>query len=113
MSAGIGAKACLAEIIDDSVIYKYYSFNLNDINRKEKVFDGRIILNKRCFNEYKNLSIIEMIYNREIIIENCSNCWTKSNDEFKFDMMALRILNKMFNLYFSDNKIPEEVFYCC
>ena len=75
MSMGIGANAYLIDADDTSVLYAYSGYDDNRPERKKQVYDGRITINRKCFEEYSLGKIVPMISEGSIKVENCSNCW--------------------------------------
>lgn len=134
MSRGMGARANLRLQDEKTIIYEYGGYNLNEDNFKNEaqICDGIIIISRNCFLEpeihqkiekmpsgkkkiiTKRISIdgdcSKMIKDGLIVIENCSNCWKTTDDEH-IDIMALRILFKLFSKYQEEGKVPESISY--
>lgn len=128
MSRGMGAHANLSLQDEKTVIYEYGGYNLNEA----QICDGIITISRNCFLEpeihqkikkmpsgkkkiiTKRISIdvdcSKMIKDGLIVIENCSNCW-KTTDDKHIDIMALRILFKLFLKYQEEGKVPESISY--
>lgn len=133
MSMGIGALAKLVLQDDQIVIYEYggFNWNLEEYKNLEYKKDGLIIIEKTCFAKPEILQKIKklpsgrkkrilkkvkvgvdygkMIEDGRIEVQNCSNCWRKYGEK-DIDIMACRILFKLFNQYQEDDKIPENIF---
>lgn len=133
MSIGIGAYANLVLQDDTTIIYEYGSYNLNELEyqNKKHLYDGVITISRSCFvkplirkktkrmpSGRKKLVIKripvdvdyqKMIIDGLIVIENCSNCWRTTDDEYKIDIMALRILFKLFHQYQEYVIIPKHI----
>lgn len=135
MSRGIGAHAKLISNNKNMIIYQYGSYNLNDekFRNAEHIYDGLIMIDRSCFEEIdlqtqkvaslygrkrkiKKENIINVNYSKHIsenriIIENCSNCWKVVSDEKHIDVMACRLLTKLFAEYQMEGKAPDAVSY--
>lgn len=132
MSLGVGAFADLVNEDDAMVRYKYGGFNLNDdkYGNEQKIADGYITIQKRCFKEPeiheklkrtssgKKKLVMKRVHvdvdygglfeEGSIQIENCSNCWNVNPDGV--DMMAFKLLRKIFDEYQNESKIPASIF---
>lgn len=133
MSLGYGG-FCRKELEDEThIIYAYSSFNWNDERHKndDRICDGVITITKSTLVEPdihskikrkpngkkvvvtkrvpKDFNLSELIVNKDIIIENCSNTWQKTAEGF--DIIALHLLFKLFNQYQDEGKLPEKVSY--
>ncbi len=135
MSRGIGAYANLILQDDNTVIYEYGGYNLNEEKYRNEahIYDGTITIQRSCFLEpeihekIKKMPngkkkpvdkrvTVEVDYPRYIedgliVIENCSNCWKTTNDEKYIDIMALHILYYLFLRYQEQGKMPEYISY--
>lgn len=135
MSIGVGAHANLVLQDENTVIYEYGDYDLNEpeFRNEEHLFDGIITIQKDCFLEpeihekakrmpsgrkktiIKRIPVLvdypTMIAVGTIVIENCSNCWKITDDEKKVDVMALHILFKLFNQYQEEGTMPEYISY--
>lgn len=133
MSLGIGAHANLIAEDKNTVIYEYGGYNLNDprYRNEEHLFDGTITIQRDCFAEpeihekmkkmpsgKKKLVIKripvdveygEMLENGRILVENCSNTWRTTENELSIDVMACRLLYKIFLLYQEEGAMPKNV----
>ncbi|MGN0677322.1 MAG: hypothetical protein ACI4K5_06220 [Ruminococcus sp.] len=113
MSRGIGAFANIIYQDEVSIIYEYGGYNLNkvDFRNDNHIKDGRITINKKCIDEYVSGEIYNYIINGLITIENCSNCWWITNDDLKIDIMAFKLLFKIFSIYEEKSTIQNQVNY--
>lgn len=135
MSIGIGARANLINEDENTVIFEYGSYNLNDpeYRNESRICDGRITIRRDCFVEpevhekmkkmpsgkkkliVKRVPIPvhyeEMLNDGRIIVDNSSNCWSTFDDNLNVDVMACRLLYYIFQKYQEDGRIPEEINY--
>lgn len=135
MSIGVGAWARKVLEDDKTVIYEYGGYNLNEpvFRNEERILDGIITISRECFIEpeiheklkklpYGRKKKIEkripvyveygrMINSGLIVIENCSNCWHKSNNKLQVDIMACNSVQKILMQYQEDGAIPYAVGY--
>lgn len=51
----------------------------------------------------------EMILDGRIVVENCSNTWRMTENELHLDVMALRLLFKIFRSYQEERTIPKVI----
>jgi len=133
MSVGFGAFMKKALEDDNYVFYEYGSYNLNDVKyrNENRKMDGLIMVKKTCFVEpeihrkrkrmpNKKEKLIEkripvfvdygsMLNKGDIKIENCCNTW-KVNPS-GIDVMALRLLFKLFLQYQEESSVPEAISY--
>lgn len=135
MSRGIGAHANLVLQDENTVIYEYGGYNLNEeqFRNEGHIYDGTISIQRDCFLEPdiheklkkmpsgKKKLITKKIpvdvdypkYIEEglITIENCSNCWKTTDDEKHIDVMALHILFHLFLRYQEQGELSEYISY--
>jgi len=135
MSMGIGAHANKIAEDNNTVIYEYGGYNLNDsrYRNSEHLYDGIITIQKSCFAEpeihekmkkmpsgRKKLVVkripIYVDYEKKledglIIVENCSNCWRTTENDLQVDVMALGLLFQIFLDYQEEGSIPKMVSY--
>ena len=119
MSRGIGANAKLYRDDDVAVIYKYRDYDLNDsrCGNEEQIYDGTLTIKKSCFDDLEmNEEIVkqplmyeEMITDGRVKIENCGSCCELTKEDI--DMLAVRIMVRIFERYKEDGKLPESVSY--
>ena len=135
MSKGIGAHANKIAEDDHTVIYEYGGYNLNEpeYRNTDHVYDGTITIQKNCFVEpeiheklkkmpsgkkkliTKRITVPvhygEMIEDGRIVVENCSNCWRTTGDDFHIDVMVGHLLFYIFLRYQEEGEIPELISY--
>lgn len=133
MSLGIGAYADLVLEDEETLIYQYGDYNLNEdaYRNAEKIQDGLITIAKSCLVEpeihekikrlpsgrkkliIKRIPVYveysRMIKDGLITIENCSTCWKISSDDFHGDFMAYALLHKFFREYQETGEIPSKL----
>lgn len=133
MSIGIGAWARKVLEDDKTVIYEYGGYNLNEpeFRNEEHILDGVITISKECFAEPEiheklkrlpsgrkkkiikripvHVEYDKMITGGLIVIENCSNCWYKSKNEYHVDVMACSLISKILMQYQENGEIPDAV----
>lgn len=129
MSLGIGG-SCRKVLEDDvSVIYEYYSYNLN--KNKDRKYDGLILIMKECLIEPeihervrkrpsgkkhlvtkripRDIPLLELITSGAVQIENCSGTWKKS--EGGVDISAIRLCRGLMTEYQETGVLPESFGY--
>ena len=135
MSIGIGARANLIYEDENTVIFEYGSYNLNDpeYRNESHIFDGRITIRRDCFLEPEvhekmkkmpsgkkkiivkrvpvQVHFEEMLKDGRIVVDNSSNCWSAFDDYLNVDVMACRLLYYIFQKYQEYGSIPEEINY--
>lgn len=134
MSMGIGAQANIISEDGNTVVYEYGGYDLNEPEYGDKDrIDGKITISKSCFAEpeihertrktpgKREKAVIKRVpvpvdYERmlktgSIQVENCSNCWKRSED-LCVDVMVYHILFRIFRQYQEDGEIPEHIHYC-
>ena len=132
MSMGYGAH--LVKIMEDenTVLFHYSCGNVNEglehYNVMIDTHDGEIVIDKTCFHEpeihikvkkgpsgrkrtvekriHVDVPYGEYIENGLIQIKNASGCWKTNND---VDIMALKLLFKLFDMYQDDGNIPNTI----
>lgn len=134
MSRGYGAHAELVAQDNETVIYQYGGYNVNEpeFRNDNHIYDGVITVSRNCFAEPEiheklkkmpggrkrlitkripvDVDYPQMIRNGRIVIENCSNCWQCTPDD-GIDVMALHILFMLFRQYQEEGKMPEYISY--
>lgn len=128
MSKGIGG-ACRKILEDEeTVIYEYSAYNLNDPKLKDfnDVFDGSIIIQKsglvepeiheklKKFPSVRKRITVDVDFGnlfseKMIIIENCNICWQKTIEGY--DIIGLNLCFKIFNEYQKIGYLPEHLGY--
>ncbi len=131
MSIGIGAIAKLSLQDEDTIIYQYCGYNLNDERyyNKDRKCDGLITIKRDCLIKAeihekvirtaskrkklvtKRIPVVvdfeKLIRSGQIVVENCSNCWrTTSVGEKELDIAAINLLEKIFLYYQENDCIP-------
>lgn len=131
MSLGIGAYARKVLEDENTVIYEYGGFNLNDpdYRNEDRILDGMITIQRDCFAEPEiheklkkmpsgkkklvikripvSVDYDQMLEDGRIVVENCSNCWKTTETEQKVDVMACHLLFYIFLRYQEEGMIPE------
>lgn len=134
MSRGIGAYANLVLEDENTVMYEYGGYNLNELeNRNENhIYGGMITISRDCFAEPEihqklkkmpsgrkklitkripvDVDYPQMISDGRIVIENCSNCRHRLL-ESNIDVMVSHILFYLFRKYQEEGKMPEYISY--
>ena len=129
MSIGIGAFAYLVTEDENTVMYEYGNYNLNDNRFRNEDYkcDGIITICRDCFQEPKihkkmkkmpsgkrklvikrivvDVDYLSMIQEERIMIENSKNCWSRC--ENGIDIMAMRLLSNLFKEFQIEGKIPK------
>lgn len=131
MSLGIGAFCKLIAEDEETVIYEYGSFNLNEpkYENKNHISDGIITISKNSLIEPeihdktkrlpngkkkriikrvpKEIHLSDLIENKRITIENCTHCW--KTHENGIDVMATTTIWYIFRKYQENGILPETV----
>ena len=112
MSYGVGGWAYLTLENESIVQYKYGSFDWNvpEHYNDDKICDGKITIHKDLFSKFPERS--QWGLKRVIEVRNCSNCWSKTTDEFEIDFVALGLIGKIFKEYDISNLFPEKCTFC-
>lgn len=133
MSMGYGGNAEILFQDEILVLYKYYSYNLNDplYKNDERVFDGLIFISKDSLVKpemhkkikrmpsgrkkpvlkyvLQNVDYELLFETGKIKVENSKFCWNTLPDGT--DMTAMHIIQKIFTDYQRNNSLPETVSY--
>lgn len=120
MSISIGAHANKIFEDNETVIYEYGGYNLNNhkYRNENPSYDGSITIPKNCFVEPEmheklvkmqsgrkklvrkripvSVDYVQMLEKGVIKVENCSNCWMTSDDDLHIDVMSCHLLFKLF-----------------
>ena len=131
MSLGIGSFCKLIDEDEETVIYEYGSYNLNEPNyiNEQKIADGIITIKKNALIEPdihnkikrlpngkkkriikrvpKEIHLSQLFENKFIIVENCSHCW-KTNEN-GIDVMADTTVWYIFLEYQEKGQLPESL----
>ena len=130
MSIGFCASAILEMADENTLLYFYCSYNLNLDDYKEHMekYNGEIIINrsslveperytkrirrpsgKKVFEERirkRDIDIQKLLESGDVQIVNASGAW----DFFEgYDIMAIRLVEKIFDKYQEEKDIPERV----
>lgn len=135
MSIGVGGEAKLYAVDSKEVVYEYCGYNLNkqEFINKNKIYDGIISINRKCFVEpeihtkkkkmpsgrkkiiskkiIKEVNYLKLIDEKLIEVINCSNCWKTLSDEKSIDIVALQILGQIFTKYQENGEVPLKIGY--
>lgn len=131
MNLGVGAKCRRVEDSDALAIYEYSIFYLDSLehNYATDIFDGIIKIVKSELEEpiikektiktssgkektvikrvHKDIDIKELIKKNYIVISNSSHCLETS--DIGVDVMAIKLCNKIFEIYQDESFLPETV----
>lgn len=131
MSMGYGGYADLQQSDDTLVVYLYCCYNVNNDNYKHfmKFKDGELYIERDAFVEpeihekikktafgrkklvvkrvKRDVPIGELFEAGKIKVKNASGTWKTT--ESGIDIMALKILYKMFDEYQKTGEIPEHI----
>ena len=107
MSRGFGGEAMKISENNNTVVYKYGGYNLNEIKYRnsDNLTDGVITIHKSILLEQNRSLILSKKY---VEVKNCSNCWQSIED---IDITALHIIFKLFKEYQDTGVIPDKVNY--
>ena len=112
MSRGIGAHAKKVLEDDETVIYEYGGYNLNEpeIHEKlKKMPSGRKgLITKRIL---VSVDYDKMSEDGTVKVENCNSCWHTTVNDLVVDVMACHILFHIFWRYQEEGEIPEYISY--
>lgn len=133
MSLGYGGWCYIAVQDEQTVIYQYGSYNLNDSTycNAERVCDGTITIDKESLVEpeiheklkrfpngkkklmvkriVKDVPYKNLFENGKIQIQNSKNCWQKSVDGN--DYIAWHLIWNIFSEYQKNGIIPDKMSY--
>ena len=133
MSKGIGGSARVIMQDENTVVYEYYAYNLNEeeYQNREHIYDGIITIDKRSLVEPeiheklkkqpsgrkklmtkripREVDYSGLITAGKINVENSKFCWRILDNGM--GLIAIHIIFKIFNLYQSEGAIPETVGY--
>lgn len=131
MSLGIGGWAELAAEDDTYAVYCYAPSNLNNpaCYNREKILDGMIQIKKSSLLEPeihekikhlphgKKKKIIkrirvspdfdQLLAAEDIVVENSTFCWITADNGY--DLMALRLIYKIYSDYQDEGALPQKV----
>ena len=133
MSKGIGGAARVVMEDENTVVYEYYAYNLNEdeYQKREHIYDGIITIDKRSLIEPeiheklkkqpsgrkklitkripREVDYSGLITAGKINVENSKFCWRILDN--RMGLIAIHIIFKIFDLYQSEGAIPETVGY--
>ena len=133
MSKGIGGSARVVMEDENTVVYEYYAYNLNEeeYQNREHIYDGIITIDKRSLVEpeiheklkkqpsgrkklttkriQRAVDYSGLITAGKINVENSKFCWRILDNGM--GLIAIHIIFKIFDLYQSEGAIPETVGY--
>lgn len=131
MSLGIGSFCKLIAQDENTIIYEYGSYNLNDpkYENKHRISDGIITISKSSLIEPeihdkikrfpngkkkriikrvpKDIPLSDLLENKLVTVENCSNYWETNVDNI--DVMALTTIWYIFLEYQEKGQLPESL----
>ena len=131
MSLGIGSFCKLIAQDENTIIYEYGSYNLNDpkYENKHRISDGIITISKSSLIEPeihdkikrfpngkkkriikrvpKDIPLSDLLENKLVTVENCSNYWKTNVDNI--DVMALTTIWYIFLEYQEKGQLPESL----
>ena len=131
MSIGYGGRARIVLQDNDTVIYEYAPYDLNEpaFRNSENIFDGLITINKQAFvaadvhtkvkgmsggrkmqitkRIRKDVDYEKLLESRAITIENSKYCWRTMKDGY--GMIALKLVFRIFDYYQDNGNVPEMV----
>ena len=134
MSMGYCASCRKVSENEREILYEYTCYNIGEINWEgsREAFDGVILIKKAALVEpvihenFKNtsngkklvskrvhvdVSMSELISSGRIRIENCSGTWQITDGGM--DIMALRLVRKLFSEYQNKGAMPEKTSFFC
>lgn len=131
MSLGIGSFCKLIAQDENTIIYEYGSYNLNEpkYENKHRISDGIITISRSSLIEPeihdkikrfpngkkkriikrvpKDIPLSDLLENKLVTVENCSNCWKTNVDNI--DVMALTTIWYVFLEYQEKGQLPESL----
>ena len=135
MSLGYGGFADLQQSDDTMVIYLYCCYNVDNDEYKhfQQLEDGELYIDRDAFVEPEihekirktasgrkrtitkrvpiDFDLIELLESGKITVSNAGGTWQTTNDGI--DIIAVKLLRKIFNEYQKTGDIPKRVgFYC-
>ena len=133
MSKGIGGSARVVMQDENTIVYEYYAYNLNEeeYRNRERIYDGMITIDKRSLVEPeiheklkkqpsgrkklitkripREVDYSVLITAGKINVENSKFCWRILDNGI--GLIAIHLIFKIFDLYQSEVAIPETVGY--
>lgn len=132
MSRGFGAFARLALQDENTVVYEYAPYNLNEpeYRNSEHIYDGLITISKDSLVEpeiheklkrmpsgrkklivkriRRDVDYSALLTAGKITIENSCFCWRLIGTEENIGMMALQIIFRIYDHYQDEGTLPEK-----
>lgn len=133
MSRGFGGAARIVLQDENTVVYEYAPFNLNDpaYRNDEHIYDGLITISKDSMVEpeiheklkrmpsgkkklivkriRRDVDYSALLDSGKIAIENSRFCWRLVGTEKNIGMMAMKIIFRIYDHYQDEGTLPETV----
>ena len=133
MSMGYGGSAKIVLQDEETVIYKYSPYNLNDpeYRNPKRIYDGFITISKNSLVEPdihtkikrmpsgrkklltkripRDVDYSLLFDTGKITVENSSYCWILVGQNKNVGMIAMRIIFKIFDYYQDNGCLPETI----
>lgn len=133
MSRGFGGAARIVLQDDNTVVYEYVPFNLNDpaYRNDEHIYDGLLTISKDSMVEpeiheklkrmpsgkkklivkriRRDVDYSALLDSGKIAIENSRFCWRLVGTEKNIGMMAMKIIFRIYDHYQDEGTLPETV----
>ena len=131
MSIGYGGRARIVLQDNDTVIYEYAPYDLNEpaYRNSENIFDGLITINKKAFiaaeihtkmkrmpggrkipvvkRIRRDVDYENLLESCAITVENSKYCWRTMHNGY--GMIALKLIYRIFDYYQDNDSIPESI----
>ena len=129
MSIGYGGRARIVLQDNDTVIYEYAPYDLNEpaYRNSDNIFDGQITISKQAFVDAeihtkvkrlpsgrkipvvkrirKDVDYAKLLESRAVTVENSKYCWHTMHNGY--GMIALKLIYRIFDYYQDNGSIPE------
>lgn len=133
MSRGFGGAARIVMQDENTVVYEYAPFNLNDpaYRNDEHIYDGLLTISKDSMVEpeiheklkrmpsgkkklivkriRRDVDYSALLDSGKIAIENSRFCWRLVGTEKNIGMMAMKIIFRIYDHYQDEGTLPETV----
>lgn len=133
MSRGFGGSARMVLQDENTVVYEYAPFNLNEPEYRngDHIYDGLITISKDSLVEpeiheklkrmpsgrkklivkriRRDVDYTALLAAGKIIVENSRFCWHMVGTEKNIGMMAMRIIFRIYGHYQDEGVLPETV----
>ena len=108
MKIGTGIEAEILLIDDESVIYKYASYNkkIAGYANERMLADGLVSFKRSCFKNYDCINYPKYLKKGLIKVENSFNCWYEADG---YDTMALKFIGRVMEKYRMEHTIPQKL----